>query len=114
MLNKYEHKKRRHTRIRAKVRGTSQRPRLAVFRSNQHLTVQAIDDTQGKVLFALSDKDVKGKKKGQKMAKELGAMAASKLKEKGVELAVFDRGGYKYHGNVKALAEGAREGGLQF
>lgn len=106
-------RKKRHNRIRAKVNGTEQRPRLIVYRSLLHTYAQLIDDKTGKVLAGSSDaKITKGNK--TERAKEVGAEMAKIAKEKKIESVVFDRNGYKYHGRVKALAEGAREGGLKF
>lgn len=108
---------RRKSRIRRKVSGTPEKPRLSVFRSLNHIYVQAIDDATGKTLFAASTKDVKGKTKGtgnKDAAKLVGELIASKCKEKGIDAVVFDRGGYIYHGRVKALAEAARSAGLKF
>ncbi len=106
----------RQRRVRAKVSGTASRPRLSVFRSNAHLYAQLIDDESGKTLCAASDKDVSKKGTGATVAsaREIGALVAKKAIEHGITSAVFDRAGYKYHGQVKALAEGAREGGLVF
>ena len=108
-----------HDRIRKKIRGTSERPRLAVFRSGAHIYAQVIDDDAGRTLAAASslDKDVKGKLKGGgnvAAAKEVGGLIASRAKEKGVAAVVFDRGGFQYHGRIKALADAAREAGLEF
>jgi large subunit ribosomal protein L18 len=116
MLEKQQKKYRRHRRIRAKVKGTQERPRLSVFRSNQHIYVQLIDDSQAQTLVSCSDLKVKEKKGLTKMeiAKEVGKSIAKKALEKKIKKVVFDRGGYKYHGRVKAVAEGAREGGLEF
>jgi large subunit ribosomal protein L18 len=108
---------RRKERIRRKVSGTPEKPRLSVFRSLNHIYVQAIDDATGKTLFSASSKDVKGKTKGtgnRDAAKLVGELIASKCKEQGIEQVVFDRGGYIYHGRVKALAEAARTAGLKF
>jgi large subunit ribosomal protein L18 len=108
---------RRQSRIRRKVSGTPEKPRLSVFRSLNHIYVQAIDDATGKTLFSASSKDIKGKTKGtgnKDAAKLVGELIASKCKEKGIEAVVFDRGGYIYHGRVKALAEAARSAGLKF
>lgn len=103
--------------IRKKVSGTTQKPRLAVFRSNTEIYVQVIDDTAGKTLAAASskDKDIAAQK-GTKTEKSklVGAAIARKAKDLGLETVVFDRGGNLYHGRVKAVAEGAREGGLKF
>jgi large subunit ribosomal protein L18 len=105
----------RHRRVRKKVFGTSERPRLAVFRSLKHISVQVIDDTTGVTLCSASslEKDLKapGNTEG---AKKVGEAIAKRAKEKGVERVVFDRGGFRYHGRVASLASGAREGGLEF
>jgi large subunit ribosomal protein L18 len=103
---------RRHTRVRKKVAGSQSRPRLAVFRSNRHIYAQLIDDVQAVTLASASDAEVKGEGKTAR-AKAVGELIASRAKEAGIEAAVFDRGGRLYHGRVAALAEGAREGGLQ-
>jgi large subunit ribosomal protein L18 len=106
---------RRHRRVRGKVSGTAQRPRLAVFRSNRGIFAQLVDDASGKTLAAsswIALKGTKGNKSDQ--AHEVGKRLAAAAKAAGIETAVFDRGGYLYHGRVKALAEGAREGGLIF
>ena len=106
-------------RIRARVLGTGARPRLAVFRSDKHIYAQAIDDAGGTTLASAStlDKEVKGGlKRGGNVdaAKAVGLAIAGKLKDKGIEVVVFDRGGYLYHGRIKALADAAREAGLKF
>jgi large subunit ribosomal protein L18 len=104
-------------RIRSKVRGTADRPRLAVFKSLKHIYIQAIDDTTGQTIAAASSKDKESATKGgsnQAAAKEVGALIARRMKEKGITKAVFDRGGYLYHGNIRALADAARENGLEF
>jgi large subunit ribosomal protein L18 len=114
---KKESRSRRKSRIRKKVIGTQEKPRLSVFRSLNHIYVQAIDDSTGKTLFAASSSEVKGKSKGtgnRDAAKAVGELIASKCKDKGIESVVFDRGGYLYHGRVKALAEAARAAGLKF
>jgi large subunit ribosomal protein L18 len=107
---------RRHRRVRGKVAGTAERPRLAVFRSNRGIEAQLVDDQTGRTLAAASwislGKSFKGDKSAQ--AAEVGKLLAANAKQAGVEAVVFDRGGYLYHGRVKALADGAREGGLQF
>jgi large subunit ribosomal protein L18 len=109
-------RERRHRRIRGKVSGTAERPRLAVFRSNKGIFAQLIDDSSGRTIAGASwlglAKSFKGNKVEQ--ATEVGKAVAAAAKKAGVETVVFDRGGYLYHGRVKALAEGAREGGLQF
>jgi len=108
----------RHIRVRERLSGTTERPRLAVFRSLSHIYAQVIDDTHGRTLAAASSLDapVKSNKSGNKsaIAKQVGALVAQRAKEKGVVSVVFDRGGYRYHGRVKALADAAREGGLSF
>ncbi len=108
----------RHLRIRKKVRGTPECPRVSVYRGNRHLYAQIIDDEAGNTLVSAStlSPELKGKIKKFNIAtaKELGMLLASKAKGKGIEKVVFDRGGYKYHGKIKALADAAREGGLKF
>jgi large subunit ribosomal protein L18 len=103
---------RRHARVRKKVRGEADRPRLAVFRSNRHIYAQLIDDRQEVTLVAASDAEVKGENPVER-AKAVGGLIATRAKDAGIESAVFDRGGRRYHGRVAALAEGAREGGLE-
>jgi large subunit ribosomal protein L18 len=98
-------------RIRSKISGTPERPRLAVFRSNKHIYAQLIDDMAGHTLAAASTRESEGMI-GVDASKAVGQRIAERAKEAGVERAVFDRGGYRYHGNVKAVAEGAREAGL--
>jgi large subunit ribosomal protein L18 len=110
---KYEARIRRHARVRKKVSGTSERPRLAVFRSNRHIYVQLIDDVRAVTLVSASDAEVKNNDGKTVRAKAVGELIASRAKEAGIDRAVFDRGGRLYHGRVAALAEGAREGGLQ-
>ena len=107
---------RRHKRVRRKVSGTAECPRLCVFRSNSNLYVQVIDDTKAVTLTQAStlDKEVKTKKANKEAAKEVGALIAKRALEKNITTVVFDRGGYIYHGVVKELAESAREGGLKF
>ena len=114
-LTKPQARARRHRRIRGKVSGTAERPRLAVYRSNKGISAQLIDDLEGKTLAAASWinlKNAKGNKTDQ--ASEVGKLLAANAKTAGLDKCVFDRGGYLYHGRVKALAEGAREGGLEF
>jgi large subunit ribosomal protein L18 len=106
-----------HQRIRRKLRGTPERPRLAVFRSVAHIYAQVIDDSQGATLVSASSVDKAGKiKKGGNLAaaKTIGQLVAERAKEKGIKQVVFDRGGYQYHGRVKALADAARAAGLEF
>ena len=109
-------RERRHRRIRGKVAGTAERPRLAVFRSNKGVFAQLIDDETGKTIAGASWLGLKKSFKGNKteQAAEVGKALAETAKKAGIESVVFDRGGYLYHGRVKALAEGAREGGLKF
>ena len=117
---KKEAREKRHGSLRKRVAGTSERPRLAVFRSAKHIYAQVIDDDQKKTLAATSDQKMekgaddqeKGGKKAR--AKKVGTAIAAKCKEKGIDKVVFDRAGYKYHGRVSALAAGAREAGLKF
>ena len=106
---------RRRRRVRAKVRGTAERPRLSVFRSNRGVSAQLIDDASGRTLAAVSwtESDLRGLKPLEQAAKG-GELLAERAKAAGVDTVVFDRGGYQYHGRVKALADGAREGGLKF
>jgi large subunit ribosomal protein L18 len=112
-------RRRRHVRVRKTVSGTPERPRLAVYRSLNHVYAQIIDDTVGQTLVSATDleagvrKGLDGKKKSE-VAQLVGEALAKKAKEKGIDRVVLDRGGYKYHGRVKALAEGARKGGLSF
>lgn len=100
--------------MRAKVTGTAERPRLSVFRSNKHIFLQLIDDLKGKTIVSASDHKTKKKINKTEMAKETGKELAKSAKAKKIGMAVFDRGGYKYHGRIKAAAEGAREEGLKF
>jgi len=114
---KRDNRIRRHNRVRAVIKGTSDRPRISIFKSNRHVFVQFIDDTSRKTI--LSSKIVsakKGKTKGTKTEEivEMAKVLAKKAEEVGVKEVVFDRGGYKYHGRVKALADGLRAGGLKF
>ncbi|QNR23352.1 50S ribosomal protein L18 [Croceimicrobium hydrocarbonivorans] len=115
-LTKTERRTRIRNRIRKKVSGTNSIPRLSVFRSNKEIYAQLIDDVSGKTLAAASSLDKEISKEGTKsdMAKAVGSALAKKATEAGLETCTFDRGGYLYHGRVKALAEGAREGGLKF
>ncbi len=114
-LTKKEQLQRRHRRVTARLSGTKAKPRLVVFRSNKHMYAQLVDDAKGLTLASASDESVKAKKgaKPIDVSKEIGKLIATYAAEKKITSAVFDRGGYKYHGNVKAVAEGAREGGLK-
>lgn len=111
-----EARQRIRERIRSKVAGTTARPRLAVFKSLKHIYVQLIDDANGKTLVSASTRDKDSNTKGANTAaaKAVGALIAKKAKDKGIKQVVFDRGGYLYHGNIKALADAARENGLEF
>ena len=108
---------RRHFRLRKKVAGTAERPRLAVFRSNKHMVAQVIDDRAGRTLVAASthEADLRGDKTSNvEAAKKVGELVARRAKEAGISRVVFDRGGYIYHGRIAAVAEAAREAGLEF
>jgi large subunit ribosomal protein L18 len=111
-----EIRQRIHKRIRSKLAGTQERPRLAIFRSVNHIYAQVIDDGQGHTLAAAAstEKDLRGKGGNLEGAKLIGKTVADRAKEKGITKVVFDRGGYLYHGRVKALADAAREAGLEF
>ncbi len=114
MLKKQEKRKRRHKRVRSQISGTSKKPRLSVFRSLKHIETQLIDDDKGKTLVSASDKDISSKKKGKtEKAFLTGELLAKKALKEGIKEAAFDRGGYKYHGRIKALREGAQKGGLK-
>jgi large subunit ribosomal protein L18 len=115
-LSTRQARERRHRRIRGKVAGTAERPRLAVFRSNKGIFAQLVDDQSGRTIAGASWLNVKKSFKGTKteQAAEVGKALAEVAKKAGIESVVFDRGGYLYHGRVKALADGAREGGLKF
>ncbi len=117
--NKQENRKKRHRKIRAKVKGTAKRPRLSIFRSNRHIYAQIINDEEGKTLVSVKDSEVKPVKKKDLTTKRAKAFAvgkeiAKKAKKKKIKSVVFDRSGYQYHGRVEALAEGARSNGLEF
>jgi large subunit ribosomal protein L18 len=106
-------RQRRHLRVRKKVSGTPERPRLVVHRSDKHIYAQLVDDVAGRTIATVSDLRIKAGKKSDRAA-EVGKQVAVVAKDKGITRVVFDRGGYKYHGRVKAVADGAREGGLEF
>ena len=114
--NRKLERERRHKRVRTKISGTPECPRLCVFRSNTNVYAQIIDDTKGVTLVQAStlDKEVKTKHSNKEAAKEVGTLIAKRAAEKKIKTVVFDRGGYIYHGVVKELAEAAREGGLEF
>ena len=116
---KREKRARRHARVRAKIQGTIERPRFSVFRSHRHIWVQLIDDSKGHTVISANDKEIYGERKKNAggitpmaMSEKVGEAAARKALEKKIVTAVFDRGGYRYHGIIKAVAEGARRGGL--
>jgi large subunit ribosomal protein L18 len=115
-LTKSEHRVRRHRRVRKKVTGTAQRPRLAVFRSNKHIYVQAIDDIAGHTVASASTMESELRSTATATtdaATQVGRLIGERIKAAGIEAAVFDRGGFKYHGRVAAIADGARAAGLQ-
>ena len=115
LSTKHAKRFKRRRRVRAKVHGSAERPRISVFRSNRGVFAQLIDDDAGKTIAAVqwTEADLRGLKP-MEQATEAGKLLASRAKAAGIDTAVFDRGGYQYHGRVKALAEGAREGGLKF
>ncbi|UJF27041.1 50S ribosomal protein L18 [Planococcus sp. 107-1] len=116
-LDKNASRKKRHARVRSKITGTAERPRLNVFRSNKYIYAQLIDDTNGVTLVSASsmEKDFTGESTGNlEAAAKIGETIAKRATEQGLNSIVFDRGGYLYHGRIKALAEAARENGLQF
>lgn len=116
MLEKQTKRYRRHRRLRTRIIGTKDCPRLSVFRSNRHLYLQLINDREGKTLIGLNDRALKAKKglKKIELAEELGRLIAKKAQAQKIKKVFFDRGGYNYHGRVKAAAEGARKEGLKF
>ncbi|MEK7178184.1 MAG: 50S ribosomal protein L18 [Patescibacteria group bacterium] len=105
--NRKSKRQARHKRVRAKIKGTEKRPRLSVFKSNKYIYTQLVDDENGKILVAASDRNLKS-------AYEVGELLAKKAADKGIKKVVFDRSGYKFHGTILELAKGAREGGLKF
>ena len=115
-INKNAQRMKRQVRVRGKISGTPERPRLNVFRSNANIYAQLIDDVNGVTLVSANtlEKDFEGSTGNMEAAKKVGLVLAERAKAKGIELVVFDRNGYLYHGRVAALADGAREGGLQF
>ncbi|MDB4875129.1 MAG: ribosomal protein [Gemmatimonadetes bacterium] len=108
-----QYRTRRHLRVRKKVTGTAERPRLVVFRSLKHIMAQLVDDVTGRTLVTVGSTDILSGKKTDKST-EVGKRIAARAKDAGITKVVFDRAGYKYHGRVKAVADGAREGGLEF
>jgi large subunit ribosomal protein L18 len=113
VLQKRMHREKRRKRVRRKVAGTAARPRLSVYRSNVHIYAQLIDDDAGRTLAAADSREVGEFENRKDAASKVGALIAERASEAGIEVAVFDRGGNKYHGRIAALAEGAREGGLK-
>lgn len=110
-------RRRRHVRVRKRISGTAERPRLAVYRSNRHVQVQLIDDRAGRTLAAastLETPELRGRSGTVAAAREVGKLAAQRASEQGITRVVFDRGGFRFHGRVAAVAEGAREAGLEF
>lgn len=115
-LTKQEYRQRRHRRVRKNMMGTAERPRLAVFRSNKHIYVQAIDDVAGRTVVSAStvEADLRGGATATvEAARQIGRLVGERAKSAGIETVVFDRGGFRYHGRVAAVADGAREAGLQ-
>lgn len=112
--SKLAHAARRAHRVRARIRGTMEQPRLSVYRSSKHTYAQIIDDVAGRTLVAASDRDIDGAGKPVEIAGRVGLVLAERAKAAGITAVVFDRGSYRYHGRVAALAEGARSGGLFF
>jgi large subunit ribosomal protein L18 len=113
VLQKRAHREKRRKRVRRKIAGTASRPRLSVYRSNVNIYAQLIDDDAARTLAAADSREVGEAENRKDAARKVGELIASKAKEAGIEVAVFDRGGNKYHGRIAALAEGAREGGLK-
>jgi large subunit ribosomal protein L18 len=107
-----ELRRRRHLRVRKALVGTTERPRLVIFRSLKHITAQVVDDTRGHTLLTVTDNGLEGKKSEKSL--QVGKLVAERAKQAGITRVVFDRAGYQYHGRVKAVADGAREGGLEF
>ncbi|MEJ7812576.1 MAG: 50S ribosomal protein L18 [Gemmatimonadaceae bacterium] len=108
-----ERRYQRHLRVRKKISGTAERPRLVVYRSLKHIYAQVVDDATGRTLAAASDLGVAEGKKGDRSL-DVGKQVAARAKDAGITRVIFDRAGYRYHGRVKAVADGAREGGLEF
>ncbi|MDQ4127937.1 MAG: 50S ribosomal protein L18 [Actinomycetota bacterium] len=113
VLEKRMHREKRRQRVRRKVAGTAGRPRLSVYRSNVHVYAQLVNDDAGHTLAAADSREVEGVEDRKDAARKVGTLIAQRASEAGIEVAVFDRGGNKYHGRIAALAEGAREGGLK-
>lgn len=113
VLQKRAHREKRRKRVRRKIAGTAERPRLSVYRSNVHIYAQLIDDDEGHTLAAASSREVGETESPKDAARKVGELIAKKASEAGIETALFDRGGNKYHGRIAALAEGSREAGLK-
>ncbi len=115
-VSKQASRQRRHRRVRKHLAGTTSRPRLAVYRSNRYIYAQVIDDDSGRTIASASsqEKDLRSKTLSADTATEVGKLVAERAKDAGISTVVFDRGGYKYHGRIKALADAAREAGLEF
>jgi large subunit ribosomal protein L18 len=113
-MNRVVSRQKRHIRVRKNIAGTTEKPRLSVFRSSQHIYAQIIDDSQGKTLLSMSDAKLAKKAAKSDLAFEVGKKLAEEAVKKGIKQVVFDRGGFLYHGRVEKLAVGAREGGLNF
>lgn len=114
--NSKKQREKRHKKVRAKILGKKDKPRFCVFKSNKHIYAQIIDDTKGITLVSASDLEIKDSKKDKKteLAQKVGELAAQKAKDKKIITVVFDRGGFRYQGRIRSLAEGARKGGLMF
>ena len=113
VLHKRAHRDTRRKRVRRKISGTAERPRLSVYRSNVHIYAQLIDDDEGRTLAAADSREVGDAENRKDAARKVGELVAKKASDAGIETVVFDRGGNRYHGRIAALAEGAREGGLK-
>lgn len=113
VLHKRAHRETRRKRVRRKISGTAERPRLSVYRSNIHIYAQLIDDDEGRTLAAADSREVGDAENRTDAARKVGELVAKKASDAGIETVVFDRGGNRYHGRIAALAEGAREGGLK-
>src|SRR5215210_4095956 len=113
VLHKRAHRETRRKRVRRKISGTAERPRLSVYRSNVHIYAQLIDDDEGRTLAAADSREVGDAENRKDAARKVGELVAKKASDAGIETVVFDRGGNRYHGRIAALAEGAREGGLK-
>jgi large subunit ribosomal protein L18 len=114
VMQKRAHREKRRKRVRRKIAGTAERPRLSVYRSNVHIYAQIVDDERGHTVVAADSREVEGAENRKDAARKVGELVARKAADAGVEEVVFDRGGNKYHGRIAALAEGARSGGLKF